>query len=136
MLFNYGNLRIEMATGTPTNGPDDAALSSDSGTEEVRLEQFQYDDGIVRLFATATIVWGIVATLVGPIVAVLLVLAHQRRHLCIRRQRHFRRGLLQHTTTLQSSHVERRSQSPALLGLATRHCSSGHHASFGNHPKP
>ena len=63
-----------MATGTPTNGPDDAALSSDSGTEEVRLEQFQYDDGIVRLFATATIVWGIVATLVGLIVAVLLVL--------------------------------------------------------------
>ncbi|MFG0267572.1 MAG: hypothetical protein ACF8AM_20830, partial [Rhodopirellula sp. JB055] len=35
---------------------------------------FQYDDGIVRLFATATIVWGIVATLVGLIVAVLLVL--------------------------------------------------------------
>ncbi|WP_431197882.1 cytochrome-c oxidase, cbb3-type subunit I [Rhodopirellula bahusiensis] len=74
MLFNYGNQRIEMATGTPTNGHGDAALSSDSGTEEVRLEQFQYDDGIVRLFATATIVWGIVATLVGLIVAILLVL--------------------------------------------------------------
>ncbi|NND98248.1 MAG: cytochrome-c oxidase, cbb3-type subunit I [Pirellulaceae bacterium] len=38
------------------------------------LEQFSYDDDIVRKFVTATIVWGLVATLVGLIVALLLVL--------------------------------------------------------------
>ncbi len=38
------------------------------------MEQFSYDDGIVRMFATATIVWGLVATLVGVIVAIVLVL--------------------------------------------------------------
>jgi cytochrome c oxidase cbb3-type subunit I/II len=38
------------------------------------MEQFSYDDGIVRMFATATIVWGLVATLVGVIVAIFLVL--------------------------------------------------------------
>ncbi len=38
------------------------------------LEEFSYDDAIVRMFATATIVWGIVGMLVGLIVAVLLVL--------------------------------------------------------------
>ena len=38
------------------------------------MESFSYDDGIVRLFATATIVWALVATLVGLVVAVVLVL--------------------------------------------------------------
>lgn len=38
------------------------------------MEQFSYDDGIVRLFATATIVWGLLATLGGVIVATFLVL--------------------------------------------------------------
>lgn len=38
-----------------------------------QLDSFSYDDKIVRLFALATLVWGIVGTLVGLIVAVLLV---------------------------------------------------------------
>ncbi|MBX7169171.1 MAG: cytochrome-c oxidase, cbb3-type subunit I [Pirellulales bacterium] len=38
-----------------------------------RLEEFSYDDAIVRMFATATLVWGIVGTLAGLIVAMLLV---------------------------------------------------------------
>ncbi|MCA9135432.1 MAG: cytochrome C oxidase Cbb3, partial [Planctomycetales bacterium] len=38
------------------------------------LESFSYDDGIVRLFATATIVWALVGTLAGLIVALLLVM--------------------------------------------------------------
>jgi cytochrome c oxidase cbb3-type subunit I/II len=38
------------------------------------LEQFSYDDAIVRLFVTATIFWGIVGTSVGVLVAVLLVM--------------------------------------------------------------
>jgi len=37
------------------------------------LDSFTYDDQIVRQFALATMVWGIVATLVGLIVAFLLV---------------------------------------------------------------
>lgn len=39
-----------------------------------RLESFSYDDKIVRMFALATVVWGLVAFLVGLIVALLLVL--------------------------------------------------------------
>jgi cytochrome c oxidase cbb3-type subunit I/II len=38
------------------------------------MESFSYDDGIVRMFALATMAWGIVAFLVGLIVAVILVL--------------------------------------------------------------
>ena len=38
------------------------------------VETFSYDDGIVRLFVTATILWAVVGTLAGLIVAVLLVM--------------------------------------------------------------
>jgi cytochrome c oxidase cbb3-type subunit I/II len=38
------------------------------------LDSFSYDDKITRMFATATMVWALVATLVGLLVAVLLVL--------------------------------------------------------------
>lgn len=44
-----------------------------SGQSAGEMETFVYDDGITRLFVTATIVWGLVATLVGLIVAVFLV---------------------------------------------------------------
>lgn len=40
----------------------------------IELETFSYDDGIVRLFASATIIWGLVATLAGLFVALLLVM--------------------------------------------------------------
>ncbi|MEZ6319054.1 MAG: cytochrome-c oxidase, cbb3-type subunit I [Phycisphaerales bacterium] len=36
------------------------------------LEEFQYDDGISRMFAVATLVWGIVAFLVGVFIAIEL----------------------------------------------------------------
>ncbi len=39
----------------------------------VPLDRFSYDDHIVRMFSLATLVWGLVATLVGLLVAVLLV---------------------------------------------------------------
>ncbi len=42
-------------------------------SSEGRLETFTYDDAIVRKFAFATIVWGLVATLVGLWVALMLV---------------------------------------------------------------
>ncbi|HWP04820.1 MAG TPA: cytochrome-c oxidase, cbb3-type subunit I [Polyangiaceae bacterium] len=38
-----------------------------------RIETFKYDDSIVRKFAFATILWGLVATLVGLYLALLLV---------------------------------------------------------------
>ncbi len=39
-----------------------------------RLEKFVYDDQIVRMFMTATIVWGLVAFLAGLIIALQMVL--------------------------------------------------------------
>ena len=50
----------------------DTRQSSTHTTGE--MESFSYDDAIVRMFVTATIVWGLAATLVGVIVAVFLVL--------------------------------------------------------------
>jgi cytochrome c oxidase cbb3-type subunit I/II len=38
-----------------------------------RVETFKYDDSTVRKFAFATILWGLVATLVGLYLALLLV---------------------------------------------------------------
>jgi cytochrome c oxidase cbb3-type subunit I/II len=61
-----------MATVTSTETPHGVSESHDA-TDAGRMETFSYDDAIVRLFATATIVWAIVATLVGLIVAVLLI---------------------------------------------------------------
>src|SRR5688572_29581922 len=40
---------------------------------EPALDRFSYDDAIVRMFATATLVWGLVAFAVGLVVAILLV---------------------------------------------------------------
>ncbi len=62
-----------------------ASLTDDSLTQTTRergsasdafssVDQYSYDDSIVRSFLTATVLWGLVATLVGLIVAVLLVL--------------------------------------------------------------
>ncbi len=38
------------------------------------LERFSYDDGVVRMFMLATLVWGLVAMLVGVLIAVELAL--------------------------------------------------------------
>ncbi len=43
-------------------------------TTSLRLEEFRYDDAIVRAFSLATLIWGAVGMLVGLIVAVQLVL--------------------------------------------------------------
>ncbi len=58
-----------MSTVAPETGDRVSAQ-----TARGEMEQFSYDDGIVRMFATATIIWGLVAMLVGVIVAVILVL--------------------------------------------------------------
>ncbi|MCP4477190.1 MAG: cytochrome-c oxidase, cbb3-type subunit I [Planctomycetaceae bacterium] len=46
----------------------------DSRSMLPHLESFSYDDAIVRMFSLATLVWGLVATLVGLFVAILLVM--------------------------------------------------------------
>lgn len=43
-------------------------------TRTVALEEFRYDDAIVRLFSTATLVWAAVATSLGVFIALQLVL--------------------------------------------------------------
>jgi cytochrome c oxidase cbb3-type subunit I/II len=45
----------------------------DEQTMDLRIDRFTYDDDIVRKFAVATVVWGIVGTLAGVFVALLLV---------------------------------------------------------------
>ena len=45
-----------------------------SPTQPQKLDSFSYDDGIVRMFALATLVWGLVGTVAGLIVAFLLPL--------------------------------------------------------------
>ena len=42
--------------------------------EATRIEHFKYDDGISRAFLTMTLIWGLVGTLAGVIVALELVL--------------------------------------------------------------
>ena len=49
-------------------------LSTPHGAKAGRLETFVYDDAIVRKFLCATVIWGIVAMLVGILVALELVL--------------------------------------------------------------
>ncbi len=49
-----------------------AAHGSDQGSTHAGLEPFVYDDTIVRMFAWATIIWGIVGFLVGVIIAFMM----------------------------------------------------------------
>ncbi len=48
--------------------------NQNGGSETIRLDRFSYDDQIVRMFSLATLIWGIVATTAGLIVAILLVM--------------------------------------------------------------
>ncbi|WP_068133386.1 cytochrome-c oxidase, cbb3-type subunit I [Roseimaritima ulvae] len=61
-----------MTTDMAQDAPSEKGPSSSLAEE--RMESYSYDDTIVRLFVTATIFWGAVATLMGLIVALLLVL--------------------------------------------------------------
>lgn len=59
--------------GTPEVGLGLAARSGAAASASGKLETFKYDDRIVRQFALATVVWALIATLVGLVVAILLV---------------------------------------------------------------
>ncbi len=62
-----------MTSASLTQSPP-LTSSPHSDDAHSQLDSFSYDDGIVRMFVAATIVWGIVGTLAGLIVAVLLIL--------------------------------------------------------------
>ncbi|MFH5806470.1 cytochrome-c oxidase, cbb3-type subunit I [Alienimonas sp. DA493] len=53
--------------------PSAAPTVTDAPRPEAGFEAFIYDDDIVRKFAFATLLWGLIATLAGLIVAALLV---------------------------------------------------------------
>ncbi len=61
------------AANSPAD-PDSDAAQVTTWAGSGPMESFSYDDDVVRKFATATIVWGLVATLVGLVIALLLVL--------------------------------------------------------------
>ncbi len=105
----------------------------------VQIEQFTYDDAIVRKFTLVTFVWGVVGMLVGVIVALaargavlqlraaVAVLrppapaAHQRRDLRLRRQRDLRRRLLLDAAAAEDADVLQGAERVPLLGLAADH---------------
>ena len=60
------------ASVAPSNETE--SQQATTAMQRATMESFSYNDGIVRMFVTATIVWGLVATLVGVLVALLLVL--------------------------------------------------------------
>nr|WP_231131206.1 cytochrome-c oxidase, cbb3-type subunit I [Crateriforma conspicua] len=55
------------------SGPFESGQTS-AGRASEHIESFSYDDDISRKFAVATIVWGLIATIAGLVVALLLVL--------------------------------------------------------------
>ena len=66
-----------MASSAISDRPGDSGSGGQGVTKPgvaEGFEEFKYDDGIVRMFATATVVWAVVATLVGLVVALELVL--------------------------------------------------------------
>ncbi|GAA4468276.1 cytochrome-c oxidase, cbb3-type subunit I [Novipirellula rosea] len=60
-------MSIETQSGFPEQQSGQANL-------DAQIDTYSYDDDIVRKFATATLFWGLVATLIGLIVAIILVL--------------------------------------------------------------
>lgn len=60
-----------MESGETSKDPTNPYLKNE---KQEQLEEFSYDDKIVRMFCTATLIWGIVGTALGVLVAILLVL--------------------------------------------------------------
>ena len=63
-----------MATGTTSDIDPDAKLAASGSGSVEQMESFSYDDDIVRKFAAATLLWGVVGTVAGLLVALLLVM--------------------------------------------------------------
>src|SRR5687768_11042300 len=63
-----------MASFTVVPTPSFASTDPKSLSQSEPVEHYSYDDVIVRRFVAATVVWALVATVVGLLVAVLLVM--------------------------------------------------------------
>ena len=63
-----------MSTLNPAQEAQQPGQSTQESAKSSSLDSFSYDDDIVRMFALATLVWALVGTLAGLIVAVLLVM--------------------------------------------------------------
>ncbi len=63
-----------MAIGTSSDIDSDPEMALSGAGKGEQMESYSYDDDIVRKFATATLVWALVGTLAGLLVALLLVL--------------------------------------------------------------
>ncbi len=70
----------DVTTSSTSADPAGTGAGATTGFQPL-LDEFKYDDGIVRLFAMATVVWGAVATLAGLVVALQLVLPIAMDHL-------------------------------------------------------
>ncbi len=74
------SMATQQTPSIPGSGAEQAAgtdpVSTDPGSPGVALglESFTYDDAIVRKFTLATLVWALVATLAGVVIALQLVL--------------------------------------------------------------
>ena len=111
-------------------------MPSEDSAANPRLERFSYDDAIVRMFVTATLIWGLVGFLAGMVLAMQLpfpTLNGGIEWITFGRLRplhtnavifafagngDLRGHLLQHPAALQGAHVQRHAQPAALLGLA------------------
>ena len=60
--------------GTISSSPAESSSRTAPSSTTPSLETFTYDDAIVRKFVLATLVWGLVATLAGLVIALQLVL--------------------------------------------------------------
>ncbi|MEN0020841.1 MAG: cbb3-type cytochrome c oxidase subunit I, partial [Planctomycetota bacterium] len=66
---------MDAAPGNSSPGVDAGKVSNgEPAAQTAQLETFEYDDQIVRLFTLATLIWGLVATLAGLVIALQLVL--------------------------------------------------------------
>lgn len=71
---NEGNMATTSHAHTEHAGSSHTGSSASDASGSPLLESFSYNDAIVRKFATATIIWGLVAFLAGLYVALLLVM--------------------------------------------------------------
>ncbi|MEM9365954.1 MAG: cytochrome-c oxidase, cbb3-type subunit I [Planctomycetota bacterium] len=65
-------MATEIAPATPSTV--NPAGKPAANVDQTGLDQFSYDDKVVRYFATATLIWALVGTAAGLLVALLLVL--------------------------------------------------------------
>ena len=138
--------------GRKLRGNEEQSVASrDDGIRRTMTAIEYYSDRVVRQFSVMTVVWGIVAMMVGALIASQLLwpaaqfrhplahvqppaaAAHQRRDLRVRRL-----GALRHLVLHRAAHLPCRAfraatRSVHVLGLAGGDPLGGHHAAARHH---